>query len=324
MQEDEKSLLTGLEFDGYLLTDKIGEGELGVVYLAVNTLTGEAAACKVMKSEISLIGTAVQQFVYEARTASKLEHPNVIKSISAGNSSGYYYLLMEYVDGVSLENIRVNFPEKLTLEFICDRFLELADALDYAWRNHLLTHGDIKPENILIQTDPPMLKLADLGLAKVAVNTPYHHNTIMGTPLFLAPELASGEQEKATVKSDIYSFGVMFYELVCGAAPFAGSVNEVLRCHIETEPVPVREYNADVPEKIADFIEQCLEKDPQKRPENWSSIVKFLSSLKEDEAERKRKINKLTGITFSNVITAAVAVLLLLLTLAELVCLFLM
>ena len=319
MQDDDKYMLTGLEFDGYQLTGKIGEGELGVVYLAVNSATGEAAACKIMKSEISMVGTAVQQFVYEARTASKLEHPNVIRSISAGNSSGYYYLLMEYVNGISLERMRLSSPERLTLEFICDRFQELASALDYAWRNHLLTHGDIKPENILIQTEPAMLKLADLGLAKVAINTPHHHNTIMGTPLYIAPELACGEQEKSTVKSDIYSFGVMFYELVCGAAPFSGSVEDVLRCHIEEKPVPVKEYGLDIPSELADFIDSCLEKDPQKRPENWSSVAKFLASLKENGvAQEKMKAAK-TKIKITTVVKTAVVLLLALLIIAEIV-----
>ena len=127
-------------------------------------------------------------------------------------------------------------PEMLSLEFLCARFAELADALDHAWRNHLLTHGDIKPENILISLQDRKLKLADLGLARVAVNTACHSDEIMGTPLYLAPELGSGMTFKPTVKSDIYSFGVMFYELVCGEAPFSGSVEELLECHVNKVP----------------------------------------------------------------------------------------
>ena len=295
MQDDEKYIFTGLSFDGYQLTTKLGEGELGIVYLAVNSKTGEVAACKILKEELSQAGFAVQQFVYEAKTASKLDHGNVIKAINAGHSSGYYYLLMEYVSGISLENIRKNDPGRLTIDFLCDRFCELADALDYAWRNFLLTHGDIKPENILIQTDPCVLKLADLGLAKVAVNTPHHQNIIMGTPLYIAPELASGEESKATVRSDIYSFGVMFYELVCGTAPFTGSVDEVLLSHIEEEPAPVREYNPNVPEKLAQFIHLCMDKSPQNRPEDWASVARFLKNWREIEekpAAAKSKTKK--------------------------------
>ena len=294
MQDDDKYVLTGLEFDGYQLAGKLGEGELGVVYLAVNSQTGEDAACKVLKDELAQAGVAVQQFVYEAKTATRLDHPNVIKAISAGHSLGYYYLLMEYVNGTSLESIRVSDPGKLTIDFLCDRFYELADALDYAWRNHLLTHGDIKPDNILIQTEPSTLKLADLGLAKVALNTPHHHNVIMGTPLYIAPELASGAEDRTSVKSDIYSFGVMFYELVCGTAPFVGSVDDVLRSHVEAAPIPVREYNQNVPEKLAAFIEQCMAKTPADRPEDWAAVASFLKNWKTEVVSKVQVKDKKT------------------------------
>ena len=265
---------SGMQFDGFRLTGKIGEGELGVVYSAVNSL-GTVAACKILKPEIAQAGSAVQQFVYEAKTASKLSHPNVVKAITAGHSLGYYYFLMEYVDGVSLEKLRRENPEIMTFDFVCDRFAELADALGYAWKNHLVTHGDIKPENILIQRDPAVLKLADLGLARVALNTASSRDVIMGTPLYIAPELVSGDISKPTVKSDVYSFGVMFYELICGTPPFSGSVEEVLRAHIEDEPVPVREYNPSVSEELEGFIHSLISKNPDARPD-WGYISNYL------------------------------------------------
>ena len=309
MQDDDKYILTGLEFDGYQLTTKLGEGELGIVYLAVNNQSGDVAACKILKEELSQAGFAVQQFVYEAKTASKLDHPNVIKAINAGHSSGYYYLLMEYVNGISLENIRTSDPARLTIDFLCSRFIELADALDYAWRNYLLTHGDIKPDNILIQTEPAVLKLADLGLAKVAINTPHHQNIIMGTPLYIAPELASGEKSKATVKSDIYSFGVMFYELVCGTAPFTGSVEEVLLSHVENEPTPVREYNPNIPAEIADFIQQCIAKNPDERPEDWAAVARFLRNWQNnDKEDGKKQVEKKNRPLWQIIIIALLAV----------------
>lgn len=266
--------LINMQFDGFSLTGKIGEGELGVVYSAVNSL-GTVAACKILKPEIAQAGATVQQFVYEAKTASKLAHPNVVKAISAGHCLGYYYFLMEYIDGVSLDELRRENPEVLTFDFLCDRFAELADALGYAWKNHLVTHGDIKPENILIQREPATLKLADLGLARVALNTPHNRDVIMGTPLYIAPELVSGEISKPTVKSDVYSFGIMLYELICGVAPFTGTVEEVLRAHIDAVPVRVREYNESVSPELEEFILSLIVKDPDKRPD-WSYIAGFL------------------------------------------------
>ena len=270
--------MTGNIFGNYRLIKTIGEGELGIVYLAQNQDDGSFAACKILRAELAGCGSAVQQFVYEAKTAAKLDHPNVIRAITAGVSSGYYYFIMEYVEGCSLENMRLNSPEILSPEFLCARFAELADVLDYAWRNHLLAHGDIKPENILITFQDKKLKLADLGLAKVAVNTTYHSDEIMGTPLYLAPELAGGTISKPTVKSDIYSFGIMFYELVCGEPPFSGTVEELLWSHVNETPAKVLERNPDVPAKLANFIDSLISKDPAERPEDWHTISSFLRS----------------------------------------------
>ena len=150
-------------FDNYRLIKVVGEGELGVVYLAQHQENGSSAACKILRPELAVHGSAIQQCVYEAKIAANLDHPNIIWAIPAGASSGYYYFLMEYVEGCSLESLRLNAPEMLSLEFLCARFAELADALDHAWRNHLLTHGDIKPENILISLQDKKLKLADLA-----------------------------------------------------------------------------------------------------------------------------------------------------------------
>lgn len=303
-------------FDNYRLLQVIGEGELGVVYLAQHQENGSFAACKILRPELAVHGSAIQQFVYEAKVAAKLDHPNVIRAINAGASSGYYYFLMEYVEGCSLESLRLNMPEMLSLEFLCARFAELADALDHAWRNHLLTHGDIKPENILISLQDRKLKLADLGLARVAVNTAYHSDEIMGTPLYLAPELASGMTFKPTVKSDIYSFGVMFYELVCGEAPFSGSVEELLECHVNKVPAKVIECNPDVPVKLAAFIDSLLAKDPAERPEDWRAIGRFLRTCNPSsndisqrcaEISRPKRKGAAVALIISAVLAAALA-----------------
>ncbi len=299
-------------FGNYRLINPIGEGELGVVHLAQNQDDGTYAACKILRPELAGTGSAVQQFIYEAKIAAKLTHPNVIRAITAGASYGYYYFIMEYVDGCSLEKLRLDYPETLSPYFLCSRFAELADALDYAWRNHLLAHGDIKPENILITSQDKKLKLADLGLAKVAINTTYHSDEIMGTPLYLAPELANGTISKPTVKSDIYSFGIMFYELVCGEAPFSGTVEELLWSHVNDTPAKVLERNPDVPAKLANFIDSLIAKDPAARPEDWRTIGTFLrSGLSADSCPQSlpEKKTKKMGVVIAVIITAVIAAL---------------
>jgi serine/threonine-protein kinase len=311
INREKRELMTGMVFDNYELKSVIGEGELGVVYLAQSLADGSWGACKILRPEVAADGGAVQRFIFEAKTASKLDHPNVVRAISAGASGGYYYFIMEYVDGCSLERLRLERPEVLSPEFLCARFAELADVLDYAWRTHLLAHGDIKPENIMISTADNRLKLADLGLAGVAVNTDILSDEIMGTPLYLAPELAMGSISKPTVKSDIYSFGVMFYELVCGEAPFSGSVDELLMSHVNGVPDKVLERNPDFPVKLAHFIDRLIAKDPAERPESWREIGAFLRSSPTaavtDIPEIKQ--TKKSGVVIAIIITAVIAAL---------------
>ena len=123
--------MINMVFGDYRLVKFIGKGELGIVYLAQHQENGGFAACKILRPELQTSGSAIQKFVCEAKTAAKFDHSNIIKAIGYGVEEGYHYFLMEYVDGSSLEYLRLNNPEMLSIEFLCSRFAELADALDY-------------------------------------------------------------------------------------------------------------------------------------------------------------------------------------------------
>ena len=156
---------------------------------------------------------------------------------------------------------------------------KLAAALDYAWNNFSIVHGDIKPENLIIAEDTHTLRLADLGLANISGRGGSADGSFMATPMYVAPELVAGESA-ATMRSDIYSFGVMLYELVAGKPPFLGDTEEILRAHLETEPPSLLGENPDIPRELAEFIHRMIKKSPEERPESWSEIGDFLRGFR--------------------------------------------
>ena len=270
--------LLGAEIDGYRLESLLGCGSYGVVYLARHLMMDRLFAFKILQAEFSEDNDSIRVFFRESKTAAKLEHPNVVQAVQAGKTpEGLCYFVMEYVDGSSIEDIRVNTPEMLSLEFMLELSIQLADALDYAWNAGKIIHRDIKPDNLLICHADKKLKLADLGLAGVnAGNT----DEIVATPLYMAPEIAAG-LGSTQMTSDIYSFGVMFYELSSGVPPFTGSIEELQRAHLEDIPEPLLVANPDLDPELARYIDSMLAKNPAERPQSWSEIKERLTAIKE-------------------------------------------
>ena len=251
----------------------IGRGSSGVVYLARQRRLDREVALKILLPEVAADPAFIRSFFREARLAAKLNHRNIVRALDVGTEEGLCYFAMEYVPGRTLETIRIKSSEILTLQFLFNLAVQLANALDYAWSNFKLIHGDIKPENLLIRTRDNMLKLADLGLARIRGDS---ESEIIATPLYAAPEVIRGEHESSPA-SDIYSFGVMLYELVAGAPPFdpEEEVDKLLARHLEEVPPPLIEANPDVSRELSDFICRMLEKDPHKRPGSWREISEF-------------------------------------------------
>ena len=158
--------LLGAEIDGYRLDSVLGYGSYGVVFLARHLLMDRCFALKILQAEFAENSDAVKEFFHESKMAAKLEHPNIVQAFKAGKTAdGVCYFVMEYVDGCSIEDIRVNSPELLSIAFLLEISIQLADALQYAWDRCGMTHRDIKPGNLLIRNADRKLKLADLGLA---------------------------------------------------------------------------------------------------------------------------------------------------------------
>ena len=255
----------------------LGTGGTGAVYLAKQLNFERVAACKILNPEMAENPVYIRNFIREARMAARLEHPNIIQALDVGSSGGFHYFAMEYVPGVSLEKIRVNNPGKITVEFLLKTVVSLADALDYAWENFHIYHGDIKPDNLMIRERDNVLKLADLGLARVA-GSDDPDSDVMATPLYAAPEIIMGDLAHAGIRSDIYSSGIMLYELLSGSAPFRGEVDEVLRSHLDQTPLPLAEVNPGLDRELASFIDRMIAKAPVDRPGSWAEVRDFFRS----------------------------------------------
>ena len=167
---DNENLLPeiGGQFGDYRIVSELGRGNNGVVYLAEQQVLDREVALKVLLPEHSGNREYVDLLMNEARSAARMCHPHIVQALDAGNINGCYFLAMEYVHGRTLEDIRIESPELISFEFLVNISIQLADALDYAWRNFQMTHGDVKPENLLICDDGRTLKLADLGLGEHA------------------------------------------------------------------------------------------------------------------------------------------------------------
>lgn len=278
MEKQDFMLNPGEIFAGYRVVSELGRGNNGVVYLAEQEVLDREVALKLLLPELSSNPEYVEMLMREARAAAGLNHPNIVQALDAGSERGMSYLAMEYVRGRTLEDIRMNSPEMLSLEFLIKITIQLADALDYAWENFSMIHGDVKPENLLICDGSKTLKLADLGLAHISGRIDSDDDSFMATPMYVAPEVVSGNGP-AGVGSDIYSCGVMLYELVAGKPPFRGDTEYLLRCHLETEPPPLTEANPDAPRELADFIHRMLAKSPDDRPGSWGEVKAFMEEL---------------------------------------------
>ena len=277
---DSFQLAPGTVLGRYRIVSEIGRGNNGIVYLAHQDMLDRQVACKVLLPEYANDKKYTTGFFREARIAAKISHPNVVQALDVGAINGVCFFIMEYVEGEMLEKIRKKAPEKLTPSFILHIAIQLAEALDYAWRCNKMIHGDIKPENILIRPDGEV-KLADLGVARIAGTAT--HNELMATPLYVAPELLTDGAGTPDPRSDIYSFGVMLYELCSGEAPFKGKMEELLEHHINTLPEPLLRRNPDMNISMAALVDRMLAKSPAERPQSWQEIVETLKNIQQSE-----------------------------------------
>ena len=287
---------------GFKIIKEIGRGSNGVVYLAEQTSLDRQVALKILPDAKAEDPKFVKDFLKEARAVARLNHNNIIQVYDAGvTGNGIYFLAMELVSGKSIEDILLS-KGALKPKNAVKIMLELAKALEYSWRKEQLFHGDIKPDNVMIRKDG-QTKLADFGLAKTIFDE--KSEQIMATPMYAPPEVIRAEHKKINFKSDMYSFGVTFYEMLYGAPPFnEGDCQKVMSMHLRKRHTPLLELIPELDRPLSDLIDKLLKKDPRQRPASWADIVKILEAIQAKRAKNKKKLNWAAGIFMAMVICA--------------------
>lgn len=247
----------------YELLELIGGGGMADVYKAQDKLLDRAVAVKILHQQYANDAEFVEKFRREATAAAKLAHPNIVNIYDVGEDGGSQYIVMEYVSGPTLKEV---IQQKGCLEPIeAVRIAkEIASALESAHRNNLV-HCDIKPHNILVMPDGH-IKVTDFGIARaVSASTMTYSGSVMGSVHYFSPEQAKGTV--ITTKSDVYSLGVVLYEMLTGQLPFNGetSVSIALK-HLQEEPVPIRQLNPSIPPVLEAIVQKAMSKDPADRP----------------------------------------------------------
>jgi serine/threonine protein kinase len=263
-----------MNYGRYQIIKEIGRGSMGVVYQAHDPNLDLTVALKVLRQDRVVSEAFVKRFLSEAKALGRLDHPNIIRVYNVDKDNGNIYIAMEYIDGESLNEIMQQ--KKLTPEEIIELGTTVADALDYAHQKGIV-HRDIKPSNILIRSDG-RVKITDFGIAHVedpSASIQTQAGEILGTPAYMSPEQVLSKPVDG--RSDIFSLGIVLYELVAGKRPFEGeSLAAIFNAITQIETPPVKNINPDIPEKLSQIIFRCLQKSPEERFDTARAMAEAL------------------------------------------------
>jgi uncharacterized protein YraI len=246
----------------YQILREIGRGGMAVVYEAYQASLNRTVAVKVLPQQLAFDKTFVQRFLREARAAAKLEHPNIVAIHDVGEYAGHYYIVMQKLAGEPLNGL-IQRAGRLPLARAVRIVTQVAEALDYA-HTHGIVHRDIKPANIIVG-DGDRTWLTDFGIAKAAEGTQVTQTgVVVGTPEYMSPEQATGKPVGPA--SDIYSLGIVLYQMLTGRVPFeADSTPALLYKHVYDPPAPLRTYAPELPAQVEAALAKALAKDPADR-----------------------------------------------------------
>lgn len=273
--------------DRYQIIKSIGEGGMANVYLAYDTILDRNVAVKVLRGDLANDEKFVRRFQREALSASSLSNPNIVEVYDVGEDNGEYYIVMEYVEGKHLKAL-LKKRGKLTVPEVIDIALQITNGLSVAHDSYII-HRDIKPQNILI-LENGLIKITDFGIA-VAMNATQltQTNSVMGSVHYLPPEQASGKG--ATLQSDIYSIGILMYELLTGKLPFRGdNAVEIALKHLK-EPMPsIRDELPDIPQSVENIILRATAKNPKNRYSDAREMHEDLKTCLDESRTNELKI----------------------------------
>jgi len=262
------------------LEAELGRGAMGVVWKAVDPLIGRPVAIKTVEAEhFDFDPEARERFLREARAAGRLSHPNIVTIFDAGTAGEDAYIVMELIAGRTLSEM-IAAGNRFPAFTVADIGAQIAEALDYA-HTHGVVHRDIKPANIML-TSGGLVKITDFGVARLEDASRTRVGTVMGSPRYMSPEQVRGQQVDG--RSDIYSLGVLLYELVTGVSPFgasgSGDLMKLMKEIIEGEPAPLRELVPHAPKAFEAIVARAMRKDPAERYARGAGVVNDLRHYK--------------------------------------------
>ena len=294
---------TGTKLGPYEIVSPLGAGGMGEVYLAEDTRLGRKVALKVLSAELTRNEDRVRRFEQEARAASALSHPNILTIFDIGKEDSTHFIATEFIDGQTLRSALTR--ARMKISDVLDIASQAAAALAAAHAAGII-HRDIKPENIMVRPDG-LIKVLDFGLAKlVETQTPSTNSgartiakadtdpgTVMGTAAYMSPEQARGQIVDA--RTDIFSLGVVLYEMITGRAPFEGeTASHVIVSILEKEPTPLTSSSPDAPSELERIVTKALAKEKDERYQTVKDLqidLKRLKQRREVDAEIERSIS---------------------------------
>jgi len=289
IKAEQNKLATGQCFGHYEIIKQIGAGGMGEVYLAEDTRLERKTAIKILPGSVADDEERMQRFVREAKSASGLNHPNIITIYEIGETDNTHFIAAEYIEGDTLRERLKGAP--INLKSSLEIAIQVASALDAAHRTGIV-HRDIKPENVMVRSDG-LVKILDFGIAKLTekltetdldaptIKAQTRPGMIIGTAAYMSPEQARGQTVDA--RSDIFSFGVMLYELLAGKRPFEGeNAMDVIGSILNKEPVPLSRQTPEVPHEIERIINKALRKDREERYQTAKDLLIDLKDVRQN------------------------------------------
>ncbi len=273
--------------DRYQIIKSIGEGGMANVYLAYDTILDRNVAVKLLRGDLATDEKFVRRFQREALSASSLNHPNIVEVYDVGEDNGDYYIVMEYIEGKHLKEL-IKKRGKLTVSEVVDIMLQITDGMSVAHDSYII-HRDIKPQNIMI-LENGIVKITDFGIA-MAMNATQltQTNSVMGSVHYIPPEQASGKG--ATLQSDIYSMGIVMYELLTGKLPYRGeNAVEIALKHLKEAMPNIKDELPNLPNSIENIILKATAKNPKNRYADAREMHEDLKTCLDDSRAREKRI----------------------------------
>jgi predicted Ser/Thr protein kinase len=262
----------------YVIVEEIGQGAMGVVYKAVDPLIDRTVAIKTINLDLSKeeLASFEKRFQREVQSAGKLNHPNIVTVYDVGRTEGVAYMAMEFLEGKELREI-LDSGVVLPIEKITHIASQVADGLGFA-HEHGIVHRDVKPANVMVMKNG-LVKITDFGIAQMSSASRTMSGMVMGSPKYMSPEQVVGQGVDG--RSDVFSLGVVLYEMLAGRTPFAGeNISAIMYQILNDEPTPPKSFNQNIPDSINFIVLKALAKHPDKRYQNAKEMARDLKRYK--------------------------------------------